>query len=121
MQYAKFKVGKTEYKLRAGAMQITELEERLGGKNPLQVLMSIQHNEIPSVSSLLLILHAALQKFHDNMTLEAVYELYDEYVEAGNTYTDLIPVMVETFRVSGFFKAASQETAKVEKKPKLAN
>lgn len=115
MQYSIFKVGKKEYKLRAGAMQITELEEKLGGRNPLQVLMTVQDNELPSVSSLLLILHAALQKYQPETTMDDVYEIYDQYVDAGSTYTDLIPIMVETFRVSGFFKAASQEPAKATK------
>lgn len=111
MLYTTFKVGEKEFKLRAGAMAIVELESKLGGKNPLQVLMTVEHGEIPSVGSLLLILHASMQRYHHGITLQDVYALYDEYVDAGNAYTDLIPVMVDTFRVSGFFKSASQATA----------
>ncbi len=111
MLYTTFKVGENEYKLRATASAIVELEKKLGGRNPLQVLMTVENGEIPSVGSLLLILHASMQKYHHGMTWEKVLELYDDYVDAGNSYTDLIPIMVDTFRTSGFFKSTSQETA----------
>ena len=111
MLYTEFKVGSQEFKLRATAASIIELEKKLGGRNPLQVLMTVENGDIPSVGSLLLILHASMQKYHHGMTFEKVLELYDDYVDAGNAYTDLIPVMVDTFRTSGFFKSASQETA----------
>ena len=112
MLYTTLKIGQEEYKLRATAAPLVELENKLGGRNPLQILMTVENGEFPSVGSLLLILHAALQKYHHGFKMEDVYNLYDKYVDEGNTYTDLIPVMIETFRVSGFFKAASQETAK---------
>lgn len=112
MLYTTLNVGDQEFKLRATASSIVELEKKLGGKNPLSVLMTVQSGEIPSVSNLLLILHAALQKFHHGMTFEKVLELYDNYVDAGNSYTDLIPVMVEAFRASGFFKATAQGAMK---------
>ncbi|ATP40698.1 hypothetical protein CSE16_11920 [Solibacillus sp. R5-41] len=111
MLYTEFKVGEQEFKLRATASAIIELEKKLGGRNPLQVLMTVENGEIPSVSSLLLILHASLQKYHHGMTFEKVLELYDDYVDAGNSYTDLIPVMVDTFRTSGFFKTVKKEEA----------
>ncbi|MEG0473325.1 MAG: DUF6096 family protein [Solibacillus sp.] len=113
MLYTEFKVGEQEFKLRATASAIIELEKKLGGRNPLQVLMTVENGEIPSVGSLLLILHASMQKYHHGMTWEKVLDLYDDYVDAGNAYTDLIPVMVDTFKSSGFFRAASQETATV--------
>jgi hypothetical protein len=106
MLYTTLTIGNTEYKLRAPAAAIIELEKKLGGKNPLSVLMTVQQGEIPSVGNLLLILHASLQKFHHNMTFEKVLNLYDDYVDAGYSYTDLIPVMIEAFKVSGFFKQA---------------
>ncbi|MEK4628111.1 DUF6096 family protein [Solibacillus sp. FSL R7-0682] len=113
MQYTTLKVGEQEFKLRATASAIVELEKKLGGRNPLQVLMTVENGEIPAVGNLLLILHASLQKYHHGMTWEKVLELYDDYVDVGNTYTDLIPVMIDAFKTSGFFKSASQETATV--------
>jgi hypothetical protein len=110
MLYTTLTVGEQEYKLRAGAADIVELEKKLGGKNPLSVLMSLENGELPSVGNLLLILHAALQKHHHGMKFNDVLELYDSYVDSGKTYTDLIPVMLETFKVSGFFKDQAPET-----------
>lgn len=106
MQYAVLTVGGKEYKLRATAASIVELEKRLGGKNPLDVLMAIEHGQLPPVSSVLYILHAAMQKFNSKTDLQRVMQIYDEYVEAGNTYMDIIRVLMEVFRVSGFFATA---------------
>lgn len=111
MRYTTFKVGEKEYKLRAAATQIVELEKKLGGRNPLSILMAVEGGELPSVTQVLLILHASLQKFNHGMTFERVLELYDEYVEEGNSYTDLIPVMVDVFKTSGFFPRMAETTA----------
>lgn len=114
MLFTTLQVGETEYKLRMQASRIIDLEKKLGGRNPLSILSAVESGEMPSLSSLLLILHASLQKFHHGKTFEDVLTIYDDYVDAGNTYTDLMPVMMEAFRVSGFFKGASQE-AEAEK------
>lgn len=112
MNYTTFQVGEQEFKLRASATAIVELEKKLGGRNPLSILMTVENGDIPSVSSLLLILHASLQKYHHGMTFEKVLALYDDYVDAGNTYTDLIPIMVDAFKSSGFFKMVAQGAEK---------
>ncbi|RKD22455.1 hypothetical protein SAMN02745883_00691 [Caminicella sporogenes DSM 14501] len=108
MRYTEFKVGEREFKLRLGAGEIVNLEKKLG-KNPLDILMNVEKGELPKIGDTLTILHAAMQKFHHGMTMEKVYQLYDEYVDEGNTYTDLIPVILEVFKVSGFFKEAQIE------------
>lgn len=107
--YTTFKVGNQEFKLRMGASAIIDLEKKLGGRNPLSILMGIEGGEMPSISSVLLILHAAMQKFHHATKFEDVIKLYDDYVEEGNSYTDLMPVMMEVFKVSGFFNGAKAE------------
>jgi hypothetical protein len=115
MLYTTLQVGEKEYKLRATASAIVELEKKIDGKNPLSVLMTVEKGEIPSVGNLLLILHAALQKYHHGMNFQKVLELYDDYVDSGKTYMDLIPVMMEAFKASGFFKDQAPETASLSK------
>lgn len=110
MRFTEFKVGGKEFKLRAGASQIIELEKKLGGRNPLSILMAVEGGELPTVTQVLLILHASLQKFQHGMTFEKVLDLYDEYVEEGHSYTDLIPVMVDVFKTSGFFPQVTETT-----------
>jgi hypothetical protein len=93
-----------EYKLRLTASRIVALEKSLGGKNPLDVLTVVEGGSMPPVTGVLLILHSAMQKFHHGIKWEDVLQMYDDYVDEGNTYTDLIPVLVEVFKVSGFFQ-----------------
>jgi hypothetical protein len=102
--YTTLTVNAKEFKLRVIASAVVALEKQLGGKNPLNVLMAVENGEIPSVTAVLLILHAGLQKFHHNMNWQKVLELYDEFVDSGQTYMDLIPVLIEVFKVSGFFR-----------------
>lgn len=112
--YTTFKVGDKEFKLKMGAAAIIDLEKKLGGRNPLSILMGIEGGEMPSISSVLLILHAAMQKFHHSTKFEDVLKLYDDYVEEGKSYTDLMPVMIEVFKVSGFFPGAKTEEVNLE-------
>lgn len=107
MEYVEFKVGNEEYKLRLGANEIINLERKLND-NPLNVLMKIQDDGLPRTETLLQILHASLQRFHHGISIEDVNDIYDEYVENGGTFTDLLTEMVEVFKVSGFFKDPPQ-------------
>ena len=36
--------------------------------------------------------------------MDKAYELYDTFIEDGNTMMDLVPIIFEVFKVSGFFK-----------------
>lgn len=109
MKYTIFRVDDKEFKLRATASSIVALEKQLGGQNPLNVLMGLESGQLPSITATLHILHAAMQKYHHGMTIQKVMELYDEYVESGKNYTDLIPVLMEVFEISGFFPKTKTE------------
>ena len=103
MKYTSLNYGGEELKLRITAAETINLEKKLGGRNPLDILMGIENGNMPSVSSVLLILHASAQKFHHGLKFDDVVDLYDKYVEDGNAYTDLLPELIEVFKVSGFF------------------
>jgi len=107
MLYTTFTIGDKEYKLRLGAAQIMELEKQLGGRNPLDVLMAANNGALPPLTATLHILHAAMQRLQHGLSFADVVRLYDAYVDSGNSYTDLLPVLIEVFRVSGFFKATA--------------
>ena len=112
MLYTIFRIGDKEFKLRATAASIVALEKQLGGQNPLDLLLGVESGRLPPVSAVLHILHAAMQKYHHGMTFQKVMELYDEFIESGGSYTDLFPILIEVYRVSGFFPktAENQET-----------
>lgn len=98
-----------ELKCRLNTQNCIALEKKLGGNNVLKVLMDEQ---IPSLDMVLNTLHASLQAMEHGYTINKVYELYDEYIEDGNTYTDLIPELITVLEVSGFFKRPPQEGKK---------
>lgn len=52
---------------------------------------------------MLTVIHASLQALEHGYTEDAVYRLYDEYVEEGHNMYDLIPVIIDVFKVSGIF------------------
>lgn len=103
MKYTTLNFGGEEFKLRITAAAAIDLEKKLGGRNPLDILAAVESGNLPSISSVLLILHAAVQKFHHGFKFDDIVNLYDKYVEEGNAYTDLLPALIEVFKVSGFF------------------
>ncbi|MCL6456916.1 MAG: gene transfer agent family protein [Gorillibacterium sp.] len=113
MKYVTFEFAGTQYKLRLTAQTATELERRLG-QNPLDMLTEMESGKLPPLTSVLLFLHAAMQKFHHGITIQKVYEFYDAYVDADNNYTDLIPVLTDVLEVSGFFRGNPKEEAPEE-------
>lgn len=103
MLYTEINIKGTDYKLRIDSRACVALEKRLG-KSPLDVFISTQNGSLPRLAEVIAILHAALQKYNHGITEDKTYDLYDEYIEEGGTFTDLIPIVLEIFKVSGFFK-----------------
>lgn len=100
--YYTITIGKKELKLRLDARNCVDLERKMG-KSPLAIFIQADKS-LPKLEDLISVLHGSLQKYNKGFDLEKTYDLYDEYVEEGNTFTDFIPVIMEIFKVSGFFK-----------------
>ncbi|TDT63427.1 DUF6096 family protein [Fonticella tunisiensis] len=109
MKYHVINMAGRELKCRLNTQNTIAVEKKLGGKNILKILMD---DQIPSLDMVLNILHASLQALEHGYTLEKVYELYDEYVDEGKTYIDLVPELINVLEVSGFFKRPPQEEQK---------
>ena len=108
MLFTTFKIGDKEYKLRLTTGAMIELEGKLG-KNPLTLIADVSaKNVLPKMSEAMLILHYAMIKFQPKQSLKDTYSLYDDYVDAGNTYGDLICVLVDALSVSGYFRKKEQ-------------
>lgn len=112
MMYYEFNAGSKEYKLRLNTRNVVELEKKLGC-NPIMIF-GMDGDKIPTVSAMVVILHAALQSFHHGITLEKAYDIFDSYLEDGNTSVDFIKVIMEIYRVSGIVpkETAEEETEK---------
>jgi len=119
MIYSDLIINDKQLKLRLDARGCVALERRLG-KSPLNIFMTVDKS-LPKLEELILILHASLQKYNQGYTEDKTYDLYDEYIEQGNTFTDFIPVVMDIFKVSGFFKEeeTKQEATEVIEEKKL--
>jgi hypothetical protein len=58
----------------------------------------------------------ALQQYEHGYNMEAVYDLYDEFIEAGNTMMELIPIVIDVLSVSGYIKMDEPKQAKKKAK-----
>ena len=97
MQYVDFEVGNKNYKLRLNTRNLVVLEKQLGA-NPLSIFND--GTKIPTVTTMVTILHVSSQQYQHNITLTDAYDIFDEYLEE-HTVTDFLPVIVEIYKVSG--------------------
>lgn len=101
MLYYDFEAGNNAYKLRLGIRNIVNLEKSLGC-NPLMVFG--RGDRVPTITEMVAILHYSLQAYHHGVTLEKSYEIFEDYLNAGNQVTDFIPVIIGIYRASGLMK-----------------
>lgn len=98
MNYVDFTAGNKEYKLRLGTREIVVLEKQLGC-NPLTIFGN--GDTIPTVTTMVQILHASLQQLNHGITLNDAYDIFDAYLADGHTMTEFIPVIIEIYKMSG--------------------
>lgn len=101
MLYTELTIGTESYKLRLNTRAIIVLEKQLGC-NPISIFGD--GDTIPTISTMVSILHASLQQYQHGITLDAAYDIFDKYLADGHTMTDFLPVIVEVFKVSGLIK-----------------
>lgn len=98
MLYYDFTAGNKEYQLKLDTRSIVALEKKIGC-NPLAIFG--KGDTIPTVSTMVSILHASLQPYHHGITIDDAYTIFDAYLADGNSTTDFINVIVEIYKVSG--------------------
>lgn len=115
MLYTTFNVKDRDYKLRLNAKACVDLEKKLG-TNPLNIFVNMFSEgdkvNLPTIGDIIIILHASLQAYEHNMTMDKVYELYDNYIAEGHTQIEMLPIIAEVFKVSGLIP----EEAEIETK-----
>lgn len=124
LPYTIWKVGEVDHKLRLTTRQAVVVEEKLG-VNLLKLFMPRQDEEfpLPPLKVMLVVIHGALQKFEHGITLDDVYDMHDDYVDAGGDQTSLLTdVIIPLFENSGFMpkqkKTASKKTTSTTAKQK---
>lgn len=98
MLYVDFNAGNNAYKLRLNTQNIVAIEKALGC-NPLMIFG--KGDTIPGVTTMVTVLHASLQQFQHNITMNEAYKIFDAYLADGNSITDFIPVIIEIYQASG--------------------
>lgn len=109
MLYHTITIKERDYKCRLAARNCVDLEKKLG-TNPLNIFIDIaKKGTVPDLEVLMIILHASLQKFQHGISLDDTYNIYDEFVDEGHNLMDLVPELLEIFKVSGLIGEETEE------------
>lgn len=113
-QFAMWQVGDEEYKLKLKTSTLCDLEEKLGTS-----LMNVLGNgNMPALKIMLTITHYAIKDYNANIKFKDVQNLFDKYVDEGGSQLEFFTkVIMEIYKVSGFFTEAQVEAVeeKMEK------
>lgn len=98
MKYIDFTAGGKEYKLRMNIRNTVALEKILG-YNPLMIFGT--GDRIPTITEMINVLHFSLQQYQHGITLNDTQDIFEAWLEDGNTHTDFIQVIIDIYKVSG--------------------
>jgi hypothetical protein len=87
------------------------LEKQLGC-NPLSIFGDGE--TIPTITTMVAILHASLQQYNHGVTLNDAYDIFDTWLDEGNATTDFIPIILEIYKASGIIPKDKEEEGKNE-------
>ena len=101
MNYVEFHAGDKDYRLKLSTRSTVSLEKQLGC-NPVAIFGS--GDTIPTITTMVRILHASLQSYEHGITLDDAYDIFDKWLEDGHVMTDFISVIIDIYKVSGILK-----------------
>lgn len=107
MMYVDFNAGNKEYKLRLNIRSTMLLEKQLGC-NPLSIFGN--GDTIPTMTSMVQILHASLQQYEHGITLDKASEIFQDWLDDGHSVDEFLMIIIEIYKVSGIIK--NEETSK---------
>lgn len=108
MMYIDFTAGNKEYKLRLNVRNTVILEKQLGC-NPLTIFGN--GDRMPTMTEMIAILHASLQQYNHGIGVNDAYDIFDRWLEDGNTITDFLPIIIDIYKVSGIIKDETEKNA----------
>ena len=97
MLYVDFNADK-DYKLRLNTRGVIQLEKQLGC-NPLAIFGN--GDTIPTITTMVAILHASLQAFHHGISVDDAYNIFDAWLDKGHSTVDFVNVILEIYKTSG--------------------
>lgn len=90
--------------MRLTASAIMSIEKKLG-KSLFAALEGIQDNMIETIAA---IIWGAMQPLNANFPFEKAIELFDEYIDEGNSFEDMMQEINAILQASGFFKKGQE-------------
>lgn len=87
-----------DYELRLTTRATIKLEQALG-KNLISLFVEDGKERIPMVGEIVFVLYYALNP--KPLNIEAVYDLYDEYLEEGGSQLEMVSIIIELFKDCG--------------------
>lgn len=109
MLFYDFNADGKDYKLRLNTRGIVLLEKQLGC-NPLGIFGTGE--TIPTVTTMVTILHASLQQYHHGIDMNEAYNIFDAWLDDNHAVTDFITVIIELYKVSGLIKVETDPAEK---------
>ena len=106
MLYVDFSAGNKDYKLRLNTRNVVALEKAVGC-NPLAIFGNGE--TLPTITTMVNVLHASLQHFHHGISMNDAYEIFDAYLDEGHSITDFIKVIIDIYRTSGLIPEGANE------------
>ena len=106
--FTELNINGKSYKLRLNTKASVALEKSLG-YNAITLFMDIDNGVMPQLTDILIVLHAMLQPLNHGISLDKVYDMFDDYVAEGHNMYDLIPLFVEVFQEAGYMPKAKEE------------
>ena len=108
MMYVDFEAGNKAYKLRLNTRSIVSLEKQLG-TNPLAIFGD--GSTLPTVENMVYVLYAALQPLNHGITLNDAFDIFDAYLDDGNSIVEFATLLLEIYKVSGIIKPEAEVKA----------
>jgi hypothetical protein len=105
MLFYEFAAGGTDYKLRLNTRNIITLEKLLGC-SPLAIFGDGE--TMPKTTDMVNILFCSLQQYQHGITLDSAFDIFDKYLEDGNTVSDFLQVIIGVYKVSGLIKESTE-------------
>ena len=112
MLYVDFSAGNKDYKLRLSTRSVVVLEKQLGC-NPLAIFGN--GDTIPTITSMVAILHASLQQYNHGITMDDAYDIFDKWLDDGHSTVDFVNVILDIYKTSGIVPDVADKNGVIEK------
>ena len=93
-----------EYKLRLTASAIMSIEKRLGKS----MLVALENYEENMIETLITILWGAMKPLNTDFSFEKAVELFDNYIDNGQSVVNFMEEINSLLETSGFFNAGQE-------------